>query len=60
MMTRREALKRIYGVVVAVGASSFLSFEDLLAIDRGELQKPNLVWLHGNLLLRLFNIIFKC
>lgn len=47
MMTRREALKRIYGVVVAVGASSFLSFEDLLAIDRGEIQKPNLVWLHG-------------
>jgi hydrogenase small subunit len=47
MMTRRDALKKIYKVVIAVGASSFLSFEDLLAIDNGEIQKPDLVWLHG-------------
>jgi len=46
-MTRREALKRMYSVVVAVGASSFLSFEDLLALDRGDIKKPDLVWLHG-------------
>ncbi len=46
-MTRREILKNMYKVVVAVGASSFLSFDDLLAMDRGEITKPNLVWLHG-------------
>lgn len=47
MISRREALERMYKVVVAVGASSFLSFEDLLAIDNKQIQKPNLVWLHG-------------
>lgn len=46
-MTRREALKKLYNVVVVVGASSFLSFEDLLALDKGTVKKPNLVWLHG-------------
>jgi hydrogenase small subunit len=46
-MTRRDALKQFYNVIIAVGASSFLSFEELLAIDEGKITKPNLIWLHG-------------
>lgn len=48
MISRREALKKIYSVVVAVGASSFLSFDDLLAMEKGDFKKPNLVWLHAS------------
>jgi len=46
-MRRREALKKIYNIIVAVGASSFFSFEDLLAIDSSKIDKPNLIWLQG-------------
>lgn len=48
-MNRREALKKIYNVIVAVGASSFFTFEDLLAIDtqNPKFKRPNLVWLQG-------------
>jgi hydrogenase small subunit len=46
-ITRREALKRIYAAIVATGASAFLSFDDLLAADRGRDGKPNVIWLHG-------------
>lgn len=48
-MNRREALKNIYKVIVAVGASSFFSFEDLLAMDTksAQFEKPNIVWLQG-------------
>lgn len=47
-MKRREALKKIYNVIVAVGASSFFSFNDLLAIDATKIKKPNLIWLQGS------------
>jgi hydrogenase small subunit len=48
-MNRREALKKIYNVIVAVGASSFFTFDDLLAIDSksSQFDKPNLIWLQG-------------
>ena len=47
-MNRREALKKIYNIIVAVGASSFFSFEDLLALDSKTISKPNLIWLQGS------------
>lgn len=47
-MTRREMLETIYKIVVAVGASSFLSFEELEAMESGKIAKPNLIWLHGS------------
>lgn len=46
-MNRREALKKIYNVIIAVGASSFFSFEDLLAMENSQNDKPNIVWLQG-------------
>jgi hydrogenase small subunit len=46
--SRREALKKLYQVVVAVGASSFLSFEDLLAYEQPQYKKPNIIWLHAS------------
>ena len=47
-MTRREALKKFYSIVVAVGASSFFTFEDLLAMDSSKIDKPNIIWLQGS------------
>lgn len=50
-ISRREALKRFYNVVVAVGASTFLSFDDLLAsqtVGTGPYKKPNILWLHAS------------
>jgi len=47
-MNRREALKKFYNIIIAVGASSFFSFEDLLALDLKQTNKPNLVWLQGS------------
>lgn len=47
-LTRREALKKMFNVVVAVGAANFISFDDLLALDSGKMIKPNVVWLHGS------------
>lgn len=47
-MNRREALKKFYNVIIAVGASSFFSFDDLLAIQTKGLKKPNLIWLQGS------------
>lgn len=49
-MTRREALRKFYNVIVAVGASSFFTFEDLLALDaqKSTIKKPNLIWLQGS------------
>lgn len=48
MMTRREALTNIYKVIVAIGASTFFSFEDLMALESKEFKKPNLLWLHAS------------
>lgn len=47
-ITRREALKKLYKVVIAVGASSFFSFEDLMAYENNDMLKPNIIWLHGS------------
>ncbi|MEO5342125.1 MAG: hydrogenase small subunit [Gammaproteobacteria bacterium SHHR-1] len=47
-LSRRDFLKRIYAALVTVGASSFLSFEDLLAADAASPDdRLNVVWLHG-------------
>lgn len=48
IMNRREALKKFYNIVIAVGASSFFSFEDLLALESKALKKPNIIWLQGS------------
>ncbi len=47
-ITRREALKKVYGAIIATGAASFLSFDDLLAADKYVDKRLNLVWLHGS------------
>ncbi len=47
-ITRREALKRIYGAIVATGASTFLTFDDLLAADARADGRLNIVWLHAS------------
>ena len=47
-ITRREALEKMFKVVVAVGAANFFTFEDLLAFDSGKTIKPNIIWLHGS------------
>lgn len=44
--SRRQFLEGLYRVVVAAGAGSLMSFEDLLAAEAGA-PRPNLVWLHG-------------
>ncbi len=47
-VSRREALRRIYRAIVATGASSFITFDDLLAADAAPKDKRvNLIWLHG-------------
>lgn len=47
-VTRREALKRIYRAIMAVGAASFISYRDLLAAAAlTPEQRPTVVWLHG-------------
>ncbi len=54
-ISRRAALKRIFAAIAATGASSFLTFDDLVAADRTERQaaaggddpRLNLIWLHG-------------
>ncbi|MBF0286741.1 MAG: hydrogenase small subunit [SAR324 cluster bacterium] len=45
-ITRREALKKMYQAVIAVGASTFLSFDDLLAAQETPV-KPYVLWFHG-------------
>ncbi|MGK5095359.1 hydrogenase small subunit [Deltaproteobacteria bacterium TL4] len=46
-LTRREVLLRMFEVVVGIGASSFLSFEDLLAAPQNKSERPAVIWLHG-------------
>lgn len=47
-ISRREALKKIYRAIVAAGAASFLTFDDLLAAAQTSAdKKPNVIWLHG-------------
>jgi hydrogenase small subunit len=43
--SRRDALKKMYQVVVACWASQFITMEDLIA---DEMPKPNIVWIHGS------------
>lgn len=46
---RREALKRIFKAIAAVGASQFISFEDILAAEAVPARdKPHVIWLHGS------------
>lgn len=47
MINRREFLKQMLKVVAAVGASNFISFDDLNAAEY-RLNKPNIVWLHAS------------
>ena len=47
-MNRRDALKKIWCAIVASGASSFLTFDDLLAAEANPDKRINLVWLHAS------------
>jgi hydrogenase small subunit len=47
-MNRREALLKIWQAIVVAGASSFLTFEDLLAFDASPEKRINLVWMHAS------------
>lgn len=49
-LSKREALKALYRLIIAIGASTFFSFEDLLAFEKSESKdiKPNIIWLHGS------------
>ncbi len=49
-ISRREALKRFYNVIVTVGAASFISLDDLLASQTSNAlyKKPNIVWIHAS------------
>jgi len=51
ILNRREFLQRLYQVVLAAGAGSLLSFNELLAAETNPAQagwsRPNLVWLQG-------------
>ena len=44
-MTRRDFLKQVHNMLVATAGASFFSFEELEALDVGEIQKPDLIWL---------------
>lgn len=44
---RREFLKRVYQLIVISGASSFFGVGDLLAMEKPNAIKPNILWLHG-------------
>lgn len=46
-ITRRESLKRLYQVIMGIGAGSFLSFEDVLAAGTNKANVPAVVWLQG-------------
>ena len=47
-MNRREALKKIWHAIVVAGASSFITFEELLAADASSDKRINLVWMHAS------------
>ncbi|MBK5963020.1 oxidoreductase [Thiocystis minor] len=44
--SRREFIQRLWQVIVAAGASSFFSFEELLAAPTA-VNRPRVLWLHG-------------
>jgi hydrogenase small subunit len=46
-MDRREFLKIVSKILITVGGVNFFSFEELMALDNGEIQKPDLIWLHA-------------
>lgn len=51
ILNRREFLQKLYQVVLAAGASSLFSFDELLAAETNPVaagwSRPNLVWLQG-------------
>ncbi|MFH2131285.1 MAG: hydrogenase small subunit [bacterium] len=47
-ISRREALRKLYQIAVSVGATSFLTFDDLLQASQRTNPVPSVVWLHGS------------
>ncbi|EQB40453.1 hypothetical protein M947_01255 [Sulfurimonas hongkongensis] len=47
-LTRRDAIKQMLKVIAAVGAANFFTLEDLMAMEKGKMIKPNIIWLHGS------------
>jgi len=46
-MNRREFLKTVSKILIAVGGAHFFTYEELLALESGEIQKPDLIWIHA-------------
>ena len=46
-MDRREFLKTVSKILIAVGGAHFFTYEELLALEHGEIQKPDLIWIHA-------------
>jgi len=46
-MNRREFLKAVHKILVAVGGAQFFTFEELEALELGDIPKPDIVWLHA-------------
>jgi len=46
-MNRREFLKTVSKILIAVGGVNFFTYEELLALEHGEIQKPDLFWIHA-------------
>jgi hydrogenase small subunit len=46
-MNRRDFLKAVHKALIAVGGINFFTFEELEALELGEIEKPDIVWLHA-------------
>ena len=46
-MNRREFLKGLHKALIAVGGVNFFTFEELMALETNEIEKPDLIWLHA-------------
>lgn len=46
-MNRREFLDMVYKMLVVAGGVNFFSYEELLALESGEIEKPDIIWLHA-------------
>lgn len=46
-MTRRDFLKAVHKMLIAVGGAQFFTMEELEALELGEIQKPDIIWLHA-------------
>jgi hydrogenase small subunit len=46
-MDRREFLKTVSKLLIAIGGANFFTYEELLALENGEIKKPDIAWIHA-------------